>query len=497
MALYEDIPYPGFPFPQTHPDRLALVATLRGLRPAPPEACRVLEIGCADGLNLVGMAAHSPGLQAVGFDAVAGPLARGRELADALGLRNVRLEQMDVLEAGAQLGEFDYVVAHGVYGWAPPEVRDALLRTVKGCLAHNGVAFVSYNAFPGAHVRQMIRAMVFHHAQGARGPRELAAKARELFELMAPWAAERPDAYGQMLEHELERLRALPAHSLVHDDLSAASDAVWLTDFATHAAQHGLQFLAEAEHEELRYDRHPPGFDQVLDAVAGGDPIRWEQYSDFLSGRPFRQTVVCHDGLQVVRPIDTTAPERLLSTLGPAAHAEHVDVRAGNGGGPPRVLERAIDALKEAWPRPLAFDELVDTARPDPRGALGPALAGGFRRGLVDFHAAPLRHTTEPPERPATSALIRLLAEQGPDLVTLRHENVRLEDPFGRLMLRLLDGTRDREQLLEDLVAGVEAATPVKQDFETVTEGERLREQIAAGLEHNLRSLASLGLLQA
>jgi hypothetical protein len=174
-----------------------------------------------------------------------------------------------------------------------------------------------------------------------------------------------------------------------------------------------------------------------------------------------------------------------------------VDVRAGNGGGPPRVLERAIDTLKEAWPRPLAYDVIVETARPDPPDALGPALASGFRRGLVDFHAAPPRHTTEPPERPEASALIRLLAEQGPDLVSLRHEPVRLEDPYGRFMLRLMDGTRDREGLLDALVAGIGSAIQVSHEGAPVEDGERLRPQVAAGLEHNLRSLASLGLVQA
>ena len=65
---YSLVPYPGLAFPQTHPDRLALLATLHGLRPAPPDGARVLEAGCADGMNLVAMAAHSPGITAVGFD---------------------------------------------------------------------------------------------------------------------------------------------------------------------------------------------------------------------------------------------------------------------------------------------------------------------------------------------------------------------------------------------------------------------------------------------
>lgn len=46
---YDELPYPSLPFAQSHPDRLATVARLRGLGAAPVENCRVLELGCAGG----------------------------------------------------------------------------------------------------------------------------------------------------------------------------------------------------------------------------------------------------------------------------------------------------------------------------------------------------------------------------------------------------------------------------------------------------------------
>src|SRR5690348_3889512 len=48
-SAYDDVPYPTFPRIETHPDRLAAVATLFGMTPAPVRNCRVLEIGCGDG----------------------------------------------------------------------------------------------------------------------------------------------------------------------------------------------------------------------------------------------------------------------------------------------------------------------------------------------------------------------------------------------------------------------------------------------------------------
>src|SRR4051812_23249973 len=53
---YDEVPYESHPYPQTHPSRLAAVATLFGLRPPPVETARVLELGCAAGGNLIPMA---------------------------------------------------------------------------------------------------------------------------------------------------------------------------------------------------------------------------------------------------------------------------------------------------------------------------------------------------------------------------------------------------------------------------------------------------------
>ncbi|MDP9294334.1 MAG: hypothetical protein M3O90_07940, partial [Actinomycetota bacterium] len=106
-------------------------------------------------------------------------------------------------------------------------------------------------------------------------------------------------------------------------------------------------------------------------------------------------------------------------------------------------------------------------------------------------------YVTTPGAHPEASPLARALARDGPDLVSLRHEHVRLNDPFGRFLVRLLDGTRDRPALVDALVAGVGTEVRMTMEGEPIADGERLRRQIADGLEHNLRALASLGLLRS
>ena len=159
-SLYDEVPYPGRAFAQTHPDRLATMATLYGLQPAPPSACRVLELGCGDGGNLLPMALALPESTFVGIDVAAGAIERARSLADDLDLENISFELLGIEHYEAPPGSFDYVIAHGVYSWVPEQVRDDLLAVCGRLLSEHGVAYVSYNSMPGHRTRQTLRDML-------------------------------------------------------------------------------------------------------------------------------------------------------------------------------------------------------------------------------------------------------------------------------------------------------------------------------------------------
>src|SRR5258708_40024885 len=140
---YDQVHYPSNVHVDSHPTRLSALACLYGRPFAPASHCRVLEIGCGDGANILSMAATAPQSSFVGFDYAETAVARGLTMAAAAGLTNVDISTMDILNAPESLGEFDYVIAHGVYAWVPPPVREALMRLIGRTLAPNGVPFLS------------------------------------------------------------------------------------------------------------------------------------------------------------------------------------------------------------------------------------------------------------------------------------------------------------------------------------------------------------------
>jgi len=149
LNSYDAVPYPSTPYRGTHPDTLATLGTLVGMKPAPIDSCRVLELGCSDGGNLLPMAYSLPGSEFVGIDGSARQIELGLATLEALGLKNVTLKQMNLLDVGDQFGKFDYIIAHGIYSWVPPDVQDKILEICHCLLKPQGLAFVSYNTLPG------------------------------------------------------------------------------------------------------------------------------------------------------------------------------------------------------------------------------------------------------------------------------------------------------------------------------------------------------------
>jgi len=161
---YDNVPYDSHPFPQSHPDRLATIATLFGMKPKSIENCRVLELACASGGNIIPLAQSLPKAHFVGIDLSKRQIEDGQKVVKSLGLKNIELKHVDLKDLDDSFGKFDYIVALGLYSWVQGDVQEKILEVAEKFLSPDGVAYISYNTYPGCHFRGMIRDMMLYHA---------------------------------------------------------------------------------------------------------------------------------------------------------------------------------------------------------------------------------------------------------------------------------------------------------------------------------------------
>lgn len=469
------------------------IAKLFGLDAAAAAGCRVLELGCGDGANALSLAQALPGAECVGIDAAASAVARGAELARAAGLSNVELRCLDIERLPDDLGSFDYVIAHGVYSWIGPRARGALLECCRSRLREAGIAYVSYNAYPGSYLRDMTRDMLLYHLREIEDPHERLRGAHELMRTIVE--IEAPSPYAQALREQIERMLRYSDALLFHDDLAEISTPFYFHEFVEHAEGHGLRFLSEADLSDSQMRDVPQSAARLMAGLPDDVVVR-EQYLDFFRNRMFRQTLLCHVAAAPgARELDDRRIEAfaISAAVRPVASGLDGETFATVDGfslttSEPLVVA-AMRALSLASPAALSFSTLLQAAR-DAVGPEAPSelVAERLRAVLLQAYVARIVQLrgcaapvcAEPGERPLANALAREQHAAGRRAVSsLLHANVALQGEIEPAVLGLLDGTRDRGALLQELAVSMTSAPT------------------AAALEDALRRLAATGVLLA
>jgi len=485
LPAYDELPYAGRAYWFTHPDHLSVLGRLHGLASARAEGCRVLELGCGDGVNLLSMATGLPDSRFVGVDLGAVHVARGVRRVGELAVANVELLHADIRELGASLGTFDYIIAHGIFSWVSEEVRVALLDVLDRALAPHGVALVSFNAYPGWHdVAPVRRLMRFHTEPVAEGAAKLA-RAREV----ARWyLARRARLDEEVLGELMVRLHTRIHHAsdaiLRHDYLSEHHTCFYFEDFMALAAARGMDFMTNARPGRLRASSFEPEIAEMLRAVP--DVVRQQQYIDFLAHTRFREVLLCRREREVMRAADldtfrglsvearTASDPWGLETRG--EDAIRMETRQGFVDLIGRPLRIVLSILHHRIPEAVPMEELLAIALPElaaqgEDGGLAATAEGRAQleasivRELAELYFKELvRLWREPPrlapqvdERPRTGGLQRMLAAEGPIVPTLSHRDETRSD-LERDVLQRCDGSTTRARLRDELGDGVDEA---------------------------------------
>lgn len=483
-ADYDETPYSPNSFPQSAPGRLAAIAHLFGLGVPDVGSARVLEIGCAGGGNLIPFAAAHPHARAVGIDLSPVQIEQGREGVRSLGLTNLDLQVGDIAELDPKrLGTFDYVIAHGVYSWVPPHVQEALLALVRAVLAPTGVAYVSYNTYPGWKSKEIVRDAMLLASGTSATQDEKVADARDMVDFLAEIAP--PEGVLARLLAESKAFDEVYGDSyLLHDELEKFNAPCYFYEMLGRAGAHGLAYLAEAHLESMMPGNFGPTVEEFVRRKSAGAQVLVEQYLDFVTNRMFRESLLVH--AERAPHIRYTPDRSRYADLHVAAYVppaegltqldntrqEYVESDGATLFTNDPGIKAALDALSARWPWTQHRDELVDAVRArleaaglTPSGELAVHLDNLIGililQGQARFRLDPVLPDETGLALRLDDRVRRMVQVQRPDgsaaTYTPWHETVMLSD-LDRRVFPLLDGTLDGAALLATLTGEVDAA---------------------------------------
>lgn len=466
---YDATPYSADSIPQSAPGRLAAIARIFGLQAPPVDRAHVLEMGCGAAGNLIPFAAAHPEARVVGVDLSEVAIEQGRRLVRAAGLENVELIAGDIstVDVGA-MGPFDFIIAHGLYSWLPEDVQDAILSLASTALSPDGVAYISYNVYPGWKSKEIVRDAMRFAARESGSAEQQVIDARimvDFLEEVAPPATPLARAVAEFRERD----EGFDDSYLVHDELAAVNRPCYFTEMLRRADAHGLAFLAEAQPELMFPANYGPKVAEHVARQCGNSQSLIEQYLDFAVDRAFRQTLFVHAAraAEIRHALDNRNFESMhFATEMPVVDGPtRLDLSAQNyelsSGATVAIddpaLKIACEALTQRWPWTVSRAELVDAAtqlglsRGDAGGRIDQLLAFLIVNGQARFRVDPISAPPQVVETFRRIAEFTLHNSHDAYTFNLWHETIGLGslDAHGVI---LADGTRDSAALVAELV---------------------------------------------
>jgi SAM-dependent methyltransferase/methyltransferase-like protein len=461
---YEDLTYTNNAYASSHPVTLATLAALYGLAPPPLEGCRVLELGCGRGGNLLPMAENMPDGEFIGVDLSPRQIEEANASRATLGLKNVVFHTLDIDCIDGELGDFDYILAHGVYSWVPPHVQDQLLRVCAENLSPNGLAYISYNTYPGWHYRGVVRDLLNQYVQRDGSAGMQVAHARQILDVVVKALPDQTGIRTRLVIDESQALMGQADGYIYHEHLEPDNRPCYFHQFVRHAGEHGLKYVAEAQVSPLR-EGITPSARQAIQQSIGSDRLRNEQLIDFLIHRTIRRSILCRaertaaDAIQSERLRDcyvtscstpdedrgqllSTLPLRFVTRSGDSMTTNHPLVKA------------TLVALHELGPQAMSFRELAravagrmyKSCDEDFESELAGLLVATYHRGAIELRVKPTKFCPNVTTWPLASPVAQFQARGDSRVTSREHRSIDL-NPIDRLLLMHMNGNRDIEML--------------------------------------------------
>jgi len=318
------------------------------------------------------------------------------------------------------------------------------------------------------------------------------------------------EIYQPILEKEFERHMRHETADIFHDDFAESYQPFYFHEFVAQLEKHDLQFLSESEITAMSMHSFSKDVQEMVPSFES--IVEREQYLDFLRGRVFRQTLVCHKKIELNREIQPSILNEFFISSPVRPLGENPDLinrkvekfvgrkEAGVEIDHP-LTKAALFHLGKIWANAVHFPELLEKARQiletegftsdDWETHINTTTAVlwqiYYSTGLIELYVNQPQVLTEAGEKPNVNKLARWQTKHGQNISTLLGMSIKIEDEISLHLIELMDGTRNRAELQEEMTEFVKnlEEMPDKQDF---------LDNLSGWIEHNIEHSARMAL---
>lgn len=506
----ESVPYESFSFPETHAAHLYVVAKLFDLSPKPAQESKILEIGCAQGCNLIAQALLYPNARFVGIDLSRAHIDQANKAKQELDLTNIGFRLCDVADLTTRMrkqrGTFDYIICHGVLSWLPPPAQDDLFAACRDMLTDNGIAVFGYNTLPGWNHVRSLREMMLYHSERFDETAQKIAQSKALLHFLSENVGDESH-YKDTIDEEIRLLEGVNSSFLLHDHLEAENHQFYLHEFVHKAQDFGLAYVGDSSLTAMYLGNMPQAVREKLHAL--DDLVTQEQYMDFLTNRRFRDSIVTKTTDKPKRALKAESifdfyvsahfiRDRDASKDGAAVFA-HKTARTTFTVNNPQAAEVFIQ-LCEYISHPVKLGDLIQKICAQNNISTSDPLKKTIQeyglelalRGFLSLHADPDDHISEISEKPRAFPLARYQARQPQcaACVNAAGETIPL-DIASRTLLPLLDGAHNTDRLVQEICDKAQKGELTFKQDDSLLDDSKVIEKIALQLvQTQLRYLA-------
>ena len=316
---YSELVYKSNPFNYTIPALLEAHGKLYGLTPKDSRKARVLELGSSFGGNIITQALYNPEAEFIGVDLTAEQVKKGNEVIEKIGLTNIKLLEKNILDVNEDLGKFDYIIVHGVFSWVPEDVKDKIIKICNENLTEEGIAYISYNTYPGWKEPDKIREMMIY--ANKYFPNISLGDKNQRGKTFISIVAEQMKSYNDIAEKkgdfikQIEEVIEMQDYYVAHEYLEHFNHPLYLNEFVDLLKKENLQYVSDVALRLSIISTYNQNTVEKLQQLSQGDPVIKEQCLDYILDTKFRRSLICKNSQAQKLNFSESFPNNILESF--------------------------------------------------------------------------------------------------------------------------------------------------------------------------------------